>query len=149
MPITTAREVTWHALEARWEKLTFDGLKVEEKETIALFWLEGEVMNGGLIQFFSNSSGDLAPLAASALTRLGAHRSLELLKTAMSKLCPAGYAEDRKVRHGFLEQFGWGVDPFDAETRELQELPENFFGLALDDLASRYAQEHAQRLRLD
>src|SRR5687768_15099147 len=80
MRLTKAQSEAWEELERRWGSLGFEGLSVEEKETIALFWLEGEVMNGGLYQFFSNSSADLAPLAESALSRLGASVTLALLQ---------------------------------------------------------------------
>ena len=43
----TPRQSQAHAkLEERWSKLGFEALSRPEQEAIALFWLEGEVMNG-------------------------------------------------------------------------------------------------------
>ena len=134
------RKAAQGVLNARWAHVGFDQLTHEERETIALFWLEGEVMNGGLHQYFVNSSGDLAPLAASALQRLGATQSLCLLNAAIAKLSSAHYPCDREARAGILDGLGWDVDPFDTETNALQRLPEDFYDLALDDLHRRYAE---------
>ncbi|WP_370682442.1 hypothetical protein [Comamonas sp. GB3 AK4-5] len=49
---------TWTLLEQRWDQ-GFEWLLQEEKEAIALWWLEAETMNGTLNQFFWNSAGDL------------------------------------------------------------------------------------------
>jgi hypothetical protein len=42
------RRNTWTVLKSRWRELGFDGLTSIEREAIALWWLEAEVMNGGL-----------------------------------------------------------------------------------------------------
>ena len=54
---------TWEVLERRWEA-GFDELWPEEQQALALWWLISETMNGGLDQFFWNSSGDQALLEA-------------------------------------------------------------------------------------
>jgi hypothetical protein len=143
MATESPRDATWKALESRWERLGYDELEPEERECIALFWLEGEVMNGGLIQYFSNSSGDLAPLAVFALARLGALRTLRLLESAMQKLSTGAYPVNREERNSILWDHGLTEDPFDDETNELQALPEDFFGLSLDALESQYARGRA------
>ena len=137
MADTPEQAGAWKALERRWEELGFEGLSQDEREAIALFWLEGEVMNGGMHQYFFNSSGDLAPLAASALKRLGATQSLGLLESCMAKFGPV-YPVDREKRGDILDRLGWDTDPFDSETRVLQELPEDFFRLALDRLTIQH-----------
>jgi Domain of unknown function (DUF4375) len=139
MPLTETRKATLARLEARWSMHGFNELVAEERETIALFWLEGEVMNGGLHQYFYNSSGDLAALALRALCRLGASRSHDLLRSAMETLVPSGdYLNDRELRNDALDALGWEPDHFDRETRGLQQLPEDFFGMALDALGITY-----------
>ena len=128
-------------LEARWTALGFEGLAKEEREALALFWLEGELMNGGLFQYFANSSGDLAPLALAALKRVGAERTHALLTAAMTKLSVAGsYPTDRTTRGQALEVLGWETDHFASETDELQTLPEKFFDNALERLGVTYSE---------
>lgn len=140
------RDRAYARLDARWEQREFEGLDPFEQETLALFWLEGEVMNGGLIQFFTNSSGDLSVLAQSGLERLRCPVSLGLLDAAISRLGLGEALGSRDARNEAVERLVQDadpvhgmIDPFDAETIALQALPEDFFGLALDDLARRYA----------
>lgn len=47
------------------------------------FVVEAEVMNGGLSQFFWNSSGELAAMIAPALRELGAHEAAGLFEKAL------------------------------------------------------------------
>ena len=46
--------------------------------------LEGEVNNGGFSQFFFNSSGDFANEVVSAFEKIGATKTAEICKTAVS-----------------------------------------------------------------
>ena len=75
-------EKTWKKLEMRWDN-GFDKLMAEEQEAIALYWLQAETMNGGLDQFFHNSSGDLAPLALAGLKRLNCLQTYAMLSGLM------------------------------------------------------------------
>ena len=60
----------------------FDRLS-EEEQTVILVWaVEGEVGNGGLDQFYFNSSGDFAAETVEALRRIGAGRTAELVERA-------------------------------------------------------------------
>jgi hypothetical protein len=145
---TPAQAQAHKQLRERWERLEFDGLSQPEQEAIALYWLEGEVMNGGLIQYFTNSSGDLSLLARSGLERLGCLVSLGLLDAAISRLHLGASLGSREARNDAVERLvrdadpaNGMVDPFDAETNALVALPEDFFGLALDDLSRHYASD--------
>ena len=60
----------------------FKSLSKEEKIYYAVGVLEGEVYNGGMHQFFSNSSGALYLEAIEGLTHLGATKALWLLRRA-------------------------------------------------------------------
>ncbi|WP_249352228.1 DUF4375 domain-containing protein [Rudaea sp. 3F27F6] len=137
----TPQQSQAHAkLEERWSKLGFEALSHPEQEAIALFWLEGEVMNGGLHQFFANSCGDLSSLVLSGLARLGAKQTLAQFESAISKLGAGLYLHDRQVRLAHLERLP--PDAFDAETVALQAYPEPSFRLALADLAIYYSASH-------
>jgi hypothetical protein len=65
----------------------------------------GEVVNGGLSQFFSNSSGNWVPETMDALERIGARLSLGLLAEAKT-LFPGGTVpRDREERCNVLFAF--------------------------------------------
>ena len=129
-------------LRERWSSLGFDALALDEKETVALYWLEGEVMNGGLHQFFGNSSGDLTNYVVSGLSRLGATQTLSALEAALAKLGAGPMVCDPTVREECLRQLGLDSDPFEFETLTIQKLPELFFRSALDALAVKYFPAH-------
>jgi hypothetical protein len=140
-------DTTWKTLDQRWGDLTFDELSVEEREVISLFWLEGEIFNGGLDQYFHNSSGDLAPYAISGLRRIGARQTLALFESAIGKLNVVDYPTDRSVRKEVLKKLGYcddDRDPFEAESDAMIQLPERFFELSLEALASTYRAGNVQ-----
>ncbi|HFD32883.1 MAG TPA: DUF4375 domain-containing protein [Gammaproteobacteria bacterium] len=60
----------------------FDKLSEEEKQYFAVGVLDGEVHNGGIIQFFDNSSGEYYRYAELGLVRIGAKKSLHILRKA-------------------------------------------------------------------
>jgi hypothetical protein len=53
-----------------WKNWGSISLQPREQEAIALYWLFGDVMNGGFHQYFFNSSGDMAPLAVQGKRRI-------------------------------------------------------------------------------
>jgi hypothetical protein len=57
----------------------FTGLTTDEKFYYAVCLLEGEAYNGGMIQFFDNSSGTCYQMAVRGLETLGATSALDLL----------------------------------------------------------------------
>ena len=128
-------------LKERWSALGFEALSRPEQEAVALFWLEGEVMNGGLHQFFANSSGDLSALVLSGLSRLGAKQTLAQFQSAVGKLGAGPALQDRETRLSRLERLP--PETFDSETSALQAFPEASFRLALADLAAYYSANHA------
>jgi hypothetical protein len=66
----------------------FSGLSPVERVYYAVCVFEGEVYNGGVHQFFSNSAGNYYPTVVAGLNELGATRSLELLLQARQALFP-------------------------------------------------------------
>jgi hypothetical protein len=143
---TPIRKAAWRRLYQRWGDLEFDGLDLAEREALALFWLDGELMNGGLHQYFSNSSGDLSLLARAALERLGCTGTLRHFDAALAKLAldPVDLLS-RDARNDTLSRLmheldpvDEAVDPLDEETLALYALQEEFFESALEDLAARY-----------
>lgn len=137
MPLT--ENLTWKRLEENWAR-GFDCLQQEEQETLALWWLESETLNGTLNQFFWNSSGDLAMLALAGLKKLTAPVTLAAFTSALAYFGD-DYPSNRELRMRKLEMLEaqFGADLFTPASRIIQDLPEDFVGAALQRLALVYA----------
>ena len=83
MRFTKQQSAALEAFEERCGDVGYDGLSPYERHCEALLALEGDVMNGGLSQYFFNSSGDLAPVALAALAELGAWETHAALDSAL------------------------------------------------------------------
>jgi hypothetical protein len=100
----------------------FEGLSPKEKTYFAVCILDGEVYNGGLHQFFSNTSGECYAAALNGLAELGAFRSRELLMAARSVLFPDGnMPRDTQSRRALLN----ARDESEIE-QQLAELDEKY-----------------------
>jgi len=105
--------------------------------TSGIFWLVGEVMNGGIEQFLWNSSGDLAKYAKASLEEIRAERTLALLEEAMA-LIPGGYCEDVEERRRRLKKLSNVSEAFDSVSRQLQRYPEQVEKMSLELLRLNY-----------
>ena len=72
------------------------------RSLLAAHWTQSEVRNGGFDQYFSNSTGVLAPEAVSAFRTLGMPRSAALLERAMA-FFDSPYPRERGEREYALE----------------------------------------------
>ena len=130
---------TWQRLEARWAD-GFEQLHAHEQEAIALWWLEAETMNGTLDQYFWNSAGDQALIALRGLHSLQVPVTIEAFGAALA-LFGEHYPCERDARMDVLQtleaQHGEGL--FNAPSRVIQDLPEDFVQAALDRLQRLYA----------
>lgn len=70
----------------------------------------GEVNNGGIFQFLSNSSGDMAEETVSALENVGEHKIAKLLKEALQYFPNGVVPKDCDVRNALMEQFDETVE---------------------------------------
>jgi len=83
-----------------------------ERLYYAVSILDGEVYNGGMHQFFSNSSGELYGEALAGLNTLGAANSARLLSDAANILFDdIQPAEDRLQRWESMKQYPEHIDP--------------------------------------
>lgn len=105
----------WKFVEPIWDIVSiYDGgdtflsqfNKAEEKQKhlFAAHWAQSEIMNGGLGQFFSNSTGVLAPEAVEAFKVIGMPNCAASLLGAM-KFFGDEYPRDRLIREEILEEF--------------------------------------------
>jgi hypothetical protein len=72
-------------------------------DLVCVDWLVSEFQNGGLMQFFINSTGVLAPEAVSALRRIGLPQAAEALGTAV-ELFGSPYPRGKEERYRILRQ---------------------------------------------
>src|SRR5262249_40500524 len=101
----------------------------------ASHWCQSEVRNGGFHQFFSNSTGILAPEAAAGFRAIGLEACASLLEEAM-KHFGSPYPREREVRSENLERDE--RDPFGpVDDRFLDAIADEGYERAADDFASR------------
>jgi len=127
----------WNLVDPIWESISiYDGPDVflqqfgavaEKPRTLfAAHWCQSEVCNGGFHQFFSNSTGVLAPEASQAFRSLGMPQVGALVEGAMSLLGPT-FPRDRAVRQRALS--GLRKSASDSLHAPFQALDEAFFQL--------------------
>ena len=120
------------------DKAAFVRLTPKVQVAYCLHRLEAEVNNGGLYQFFSNSTGEYVTETIQALVEIGATKTSELLKRAVAVVFPAGYPED-------ASQYESSVANFDDVVDELDALDQEFYEYAdpLTDLVNQYLAKSA------
>jgi Domain of unknown function (DUF4375) len=127
----------WDLVDPIWEKISIYGspdVFLEQyaaspeasRVLFAAHWCQSEICNGGFEQFFSNSTGILAPEGAEAYRKIGMPQTAALIEKAMS-LFGASYPRDRDEREDALEAC-WGAAE-DDESGPFGSMDEAFFGL--------------------
>ena len=97
---------------------------VAERIAFSAYWLQAEVLNGGLDQFFDNDTGVLAPEAVATFKSLGLSRLASQLEQSMSCFGHP-YPRDRETRQKKLGQLRLAFpdsDPFCADDDRLVDL---------------------------
>jgi Domain of unknown function (DUF4375) len=99
----------WLPLNETWD-LGVDVFLTETKklprrvvDLYSAHWCQSEVNNGGFYQFFSNTTGLLAPEAVAAFQAIGLVEWAALLREAMAYF-PTPYPRERGVRLGLLPE---------------------------------------------
>jgi len=106
----------------------FDNLNENEKIYFYLRILDSEVYNGGMHQYFSNSSGELYEETIKYLKLLNALNSLELLKKAKKILFGnASVPKDQIERNNLMKQYP-----------EEDDAPEPVWSVELDKIDDEY-----------
>ena len=111
---------------------------------VAAHWCQAEVLNGGLIQFFANSSGVLAPEAAKAFRAIGLVEWASPLEEALAYF-GAEYPRSSQARASLLPPRPAGRKA--AEWDPFYLLDKQFYAvLKRDDAAwERAANEYARK----
>lgn len=97
----------------------YDSLTDAEKVVFCVGQLEAEINNGGFSQFFLNSSGDFTAETLTALEKIGARKTKQIVQEAAS-LMGDTVPSNRNARQGL----------FEAKSEEIEE--------QLDDLDARF-----------
>ncbi|MGL6094191.1 MAG: DMP19 family protein [Fimbriiglobus sp.] len=137
-----AKEVvdrTRDVVHSRWDVLGFDDLRPSEKEYLYIWWLCVEVSNGTFHQYFSNSTGDSALLALSALETIGANEAHAILMDALHQFeSVGGFTADRTERQDRLDALPDEV--FEQATRRLHRISDDPRTAALVRVAHDFEQ---------
>jgi uncharacterized protein DUF4375 len=88
---------------ARHEAVGFAAMSEAEQTAYCADCLEREVNNGGFDQFFVNSSGDTSLETITALDRLGASHTAELVRRAVAVFPDGHPSSDRDARFDQIE----------------------------------------------
>lgn len=143
----------WSLVEPIWEKVSiYDGPDTflsqynaspeASRVLFAAHWCQSEINNGGFEQFFSNSTGVLAPEGVEAFRTIGMPQTAALIAKAMVAF-GSEYPRDRDEREDALEAI-WEATG-DDEEGPFGDLDEAFFRLietesgGFDAAADRYA----------
>jgi hypothetical protein len=144
----------WSLVDPIWEAVSiYDGPDVflrqfqrsdgAARTLLAAHWCQSEIRNGGFHQFFSNSTGVLAPEAASAFYDIGMPLAGKTIEEAMAWFGDS-YPRDRAARQAQLQLFtkqnpdNW--DPFrklDDAVFDLFDEENGGFDVAADRYAER------------
>lgn len=74
------------AINQKRQRVSLEGLTTEEQTILAVEALEREVNDGGYNQFFTNSSGEFAPIIVGCLKRIECHEAAGLTQSAIDAL---------------------------------------------------------------
>jgi hypothetical protein len=125
------------------DKSGFDSLSQEQKFYCTVTECDGEIDNGGLAQYFVNSSGDDWPLALAGFEAMGMKGRLAILKEAVALFGPEGPSPHRETRQEQLAQlYRKNKAAFDALDDRYYKVPE-----VVDVMTGRYVLEHPDSFR--
>ena len=149
----TLVEPVWLPLNRSWDDgpddfgRLFESIRPEIGHLYAAHWCQSEVRNGGLHQFFSNTTGLLAPEAVEGFRAIGAAGWAKILTDAM-KHFSTPYPRDRDDRAELLPmrqrraRETW--DPFYKLDERFYESEDND---NWEDLANAYAERTVAKYR--
>jgi hypothetical protein len=144
-PVWLRLNSAWHPYDPHEFLQEFHAVPREVGHLYAAHWCHSEVCNGGLRQFFWNSTGLLAPESRDGFRGIGIAELSDVLDAALEHFGDP-YERDKGEREAMLEIEEWrGNDLVDA----LAVLSERFFNAAdtWEPAADAYAERFARRNR--
>ncbi|KAA6456923.1 DUF4375 domain-containing protein [Acidobacteria bacterium AB60] len=111
----------------------FDKQSTPQRVFSSVWALEAEVNNGGLSQYFFNSSRFTAPFVIEALVTIGAHRAADLSRRAIQCAFPDGLPGDLNAMRLAAANFPDAVEEtLNKLDREFYQYPDDLTGLLFD-----------------
>jgi hypothetical protein len=102
----------------------------------AIWAVEAEVNNGGFSQYFFNGSSETAEFVVEALNVIGAPRTAEICRRAITVAFPAGLPSDPKQFRPAAAEFSDDtLEKLDALDHEFFQYPHNLTDLLFDYVA--------------
>jgi hypothetical protein len=116
--------------DARFWRVDYHELSTPERVFRSIWELEGEVNNGGLDQYFFNSSGSLVPHVVGALEAIGAFRIAGILENAIGLMPTKVSWRDSDMRREMLIALPeMSQDALATLTEEFYRYPDNLTAL--------------------
>ena len=136
-------ETYWNAIEPIWDSIdidsaelfqtTFERVLRELGLLYAAHFCQSEICNGGFTQFFSNSTGVLAPETVEGFVAIGQAKVANVVRRAMSTL-GSPYLRDRAARWAALDGLpGATGHPGHRNIDLFRPLEEDFYSLLRTD----------------
>jgi len=91
----------------------FSRMSRQEQNVYLVSQIDGEIENGGMDQFFTNSAGNCATRTLAALDEIGLTDCSKLLRRVIELFPDAGPSEDRSTRFDQLDALGARRNRFD------------------------------------
>lgn len=125
------------------EESGYESLSIHQRYFNSVFICDAEINNGGLSQYFVNSSGDHWRDAVAGLEAMGSSERLEILKEAIAVFGDAGPSEEREERqHQLSKLVKRNEEVFD-------ELDSRYYDSSevVEVLSSRFVLANSERFR--
>jgi Domain of unknown function (DUF4375) len=130
----------WKLVEPVWDVISiydgpeaflaqFGAANAVSRTLFAAHWCQSEVQNGGLRQFFHNSTGVLAPEAAAAFDALEMPKTANVVRSAIGWFGPT-FPRDREHRMEALDRYVAERSDHDGPFAELDD---QFFDLIAEE----------------
>jgi hypothetical protein len=129
----------WKTLKAKGRK----ALTEAQRHVLAVESFDGQVRNGGLSQYFFNSSGDDWRHAQAGLETMGSKERLAILKQALAKFGPAGPSTERRKRMDQLARVA------NSEDSPFEKLDSRYYASkeSVEVMVTRYVLKNPQAFR--
>jgi hypothetical protein len=129
----------------------FQSVSPLHQTIFAAYWLQAEVLNGGLKQFFSNDTGVLAPEAVSSCQTLGMPQLAKKIEEAMAWF-GTPYPRDREAREPALEAYAERHPDDECPFGELDEVVGNLIydeSPGLEQAALRFIRAQESKIHVN
>jgi len=105
-------------VRSEWAKSKYSGLNEGRKMAVRFYWFKAELNNGGLPQYFWNSSGDFAADQIADLEKIGCQTESGILSAASRKLFGSVTPPTNTTERRTQIQTYYGTHPFNDDDNQ-------------------------------